>query len=969
VNKYPLLGLHYWLENCQFRDSISGFVFVWLLFTVALPVIHGYGVAVASDKFLDQNETESSMLLSNPGKQILNEEQIYIITIIASPSARIFVSGMPAGMRWDEVNRQFHFRPDFIQGGNSWQISMEADDGVTTSTEVFEVMVNNNIQPPWPEIVGTEDLTGLTKLNMRQITDNFLDSPGYAGREFMANLAIPTAASATNLLPVRIDLHGFGGSPGTVGRAGFFGIAPHDVNNTWWTGYNEDLPAGPVTGGINPNYTQRRVMHLLSYLMESCPGLAGGCPGIDPQRISISGQSMGGTGSFFLAINYGYHFSDINARLGGTTPYFLTGGQQDMLTNLWGAESLGLLNDRGVNTWQGFDSSRAALNNYFFRNLHFSTISGQNDLVIHFNAMAGASPVTDRTFFSVLQEEGIGHFSVWDQRAHTVSDPDLPGIWWEPLDEASFFRRDLAFPAFSNGSADDDEGKADGTGGFTGALRGAKNRYMRWDSDNIIDTRELLSIPIRVDIDTTGTTPPTAGFPPLDNEYYGLLPITSDVTVRRIQKFQVLPEETIIWEYNGSTGIVNANSDGSVTVPNLTMVPTFTVLTLQREIEPVEPSIISQPVSQAVAEGSPVTFSIAADGSVPLGFQWYRDNVLIDGATNASYTIGQVSMNDNGMAFYCEATNSLGSDVSNEALLTVIADTTVPLIDRAIAVTETQIDIVFSEAVTVSSAETLANYQIDQGIQVLAVSLNADNKTVRLQTDTLDSNTIYTVTINNIQDVSAAANQIAAQSSIEIVFAPVLTFDDGLLPLGWTPLTVSRWSVVDDNGNNALFLNTTSYPPLSGNRLGEYIVSPDSYADFTLTVEAKSNESAGNTNADYALVFGFVDNQNYFYMLFNRTLSNTQLFKVDGGVRELIGTATAGSIVDDAYHEIEVRRTGNSIEVRSDGGLVLAAEDSTFPSGKLGLGSFNDSAYFDDIRITGGGSGLVDLIFANTFEN
>ena len=38
----------------------------------------------------------------------------------------------------------------------------------------------------------------------------------------------------------------------------------------------------------------------------------------------------------------------------------------------------------------------------------------------------------------------------------------------------------------------------------------------------------------------------------------------------------------------------------------------------------------------------------------------------------------------------------------------------------------------------------------------------------------------------------------------------------------YQPLTASRWSVVDDNGNARLFLNTTSYSELSGSRLGEY---------------------------------------------------------------------------------------------------------------------------------------------------
>ena len=554
---------------------------------------------------ITNDDIDSTTLLSNPGSQFFDEEQEYTIDIIARTTARVFVSGMPPGMHWDEVNRRFDFRPDFIQGGKSWQITMDAVDGTETDTQKFTVTINNTIQPPWPTLVETADLYKVTKYSVTQVTDDFLDSPGHAGREFKANLAIPDAASAANLLPVRIGLHGFGGSPGTVGREGHFGIAPHDINNTWWTGYNDQLPlesGKTISTGTIPNYTQRRVMHLLSYLMNGCPGLetsqVNACPGANPERISVSGQSMGGTGSFFLAINYGYHFAAIGSRIGGTIPEFLSPGSQDGLIRFhWGKKDLGLPDHRGTNVWEQYDSSRAALNNKDFRNLHFSSINGKNDPVISFNAMVGISPVTGTSFFAALQDEGIGYFSVWDLRGHSgserdflASNPEYPGLgdsplranWWDTLDDTSFLSRNLAFPAFSNGSADDDAGEPDGMGGYTGTLRGAHNRYLRWDSANIIDTRDQLSMPIKADIDTTGT-PPDAGYPAEGNGYFGQLPITADVTIRRIQQFQTLPGEAIHWNYDGQSGTVFANDDGSVTVLGLEMTTAgFTSLVLTR---------------------------------------------------------------------------------------------------------------------------------------------------------------------------------------------------------------------------------------------------------------------------------------------------------------------------------------------------------------------------------------------------
>ncbi len=523
------------------------------------------------------DDTDMSVLLANPGPQIYEEEQGYTINITARPSARIFVSGMPPGMLWNEVERRFDFHPDFIQGGKSWQITMDAIDGVETTTETFTVTVNNTIQPPWPVVDVVQDLYKITKLTVIQTTDDFLDSPDNAGRTFTANLAIPDAADEENPLPVRIGLHGSGGSPGTVGNAGRFGVAPHDPVDTWWTGYSDQLPNGTATHGTVPNYTQRRVMHLFSYLAENYPG-------VDLERVSVSGQSMGGTGAYFLALRYARHFSFIFSRIGGTTPHHLSDGQKDDLARRhWGSADLGLPTDLGVNVWQYYDASRGILNDHDFRNLHFSTVVGQNDNTIHFRHMVAASPVTGISFLSALQEKAVGHFIVWDQRAHSGSEgPPLNANWWEPLDEASALVRNQAFPAFTNGSADDDPGLPDGKGGYTGTLRGAMNRYLRWDSENITDTREQLIMPIKVDIDTKGA-PPDPGYPATANHYYGPLPITADVTIRRIQHFQLLPEEAINWSYNGASGIIYANDDGSVTVPNLEMAPTYTVLTLTRQ--------------------------------------------------------------------------------------------------------------------------------------------------------------------------------------------------------------------------------------------------------------------------------------------------------------------------------------------------------------------------------------------------
>jgi hypothetical protein len=170
----------------------------------------------------------------------------------------------------------------------------------------------------------------------------------------------------------------------------------------------------------------------------------------------------------------------------------------------------------------------------------------------------------------------------------------------------------------------------------------------------------------------------------------------------------------------------------------------------------------------------------------------------------------------------------------------------------------------------------------------------------------------------------------------------------------YTELNASRWAVVNDSNNLRYAITTTDYSNLSGSRLGEYaLVNGRTYGDFHLTAEAKSTDDlVSNPAADYDVVFGYQDANNYYYMMFNHVDANTQLFKVVNGQRETIANATRAGFFDNDYHTIEVARTGTLIQVSVGGTQILSANDPTFGAGRIGLGSFNDSVRFDDVTIT-----------------
>lgn len=86
----------------------------------------------------------------------------------------------------------------------------------------------------------------------------------------------------------------------------------------------------------------------------------------------------------------------------------------------------------------------------------------------------------------------------------------------------------------------------------------------------------------------------------------------------------------------------------------------------------VAPSIASQPSSVTVTAGQSANFSVTANGSAPLSYQWKKGGSAISGATSSTYSISSATTSDAGN-YTVEVTNPYGSVTSNSAALTVNA--------------------------------------------------------------------------------------------------------------------------------------------------------------------------------------------------------------------------------------------------------------------------------------------------------
>jgi sugar lactone lactonase YvrE len=125
---------------------------------------------------------------------------------------------------------------------------------------------------------------------------------------------------------------------------------------------------------------------------------------------------------------------------------------------------------------------------------------------------------------------------------------------------------------------------------------------------------------------------------------------------------------------NSITGVISGTPTAATVTP-VTLTATnaggsgtqVLTITINSAIVPV--AIVTQPVTQSVILGSPVTLSVSTTGTTPT-YQWYLNGNLIPGATAASYTLSVAAI-QNGGTYTVVATNSAGSVTSSAAVLTV----------------------------------------------------------------------------------------------------------------------------------------------------------------------------------------------------------------------------------------------------------------------------------------------------------
>ena len=187
---------------------------------------------------------------------------------------------------------------------------------------------------------------------------------------------------------------------------------------------------------------------------------------------------------------------------------------------------------------------------------------------------------------------------------------------------------------------------------------------------------------------------------------------------------------------------------------------------------------------------------------------------------------------------------------------------------------------------------------------------------------------------------------------------------------------LKNWKVTDDacwktkktDSGYVLSLHKkkSSYKPKVRSPYHIALLKEHRWMDFELNVDILSTHKDYN-HRDVCLFFGYQSPSQFYYVHLGKKTDPhaNQIFIVNNKARTKISTKTTdGTPWDDKWHKIRIRRDVESgkIEVFFDDMEKpwMTAEDKTFGWGQVGLGSFDDTADFANLKIVGTEGGKED---------
>lgn len=174
-------------------------------------------------------------------------------------------------------------------------------------------------------------------------------------------------------------------------------------------------------------------------------------------------------------------------------------------------------------------------------------------------------------------------------------------------------------------------------------------------------------------------------------------------------------------------------------------------------------------------------------------------------------------------------------------------------------------------------------------------------------------------------------------------------------------LSDDGWKLAKNDGINVLsqFRKESSFKPSVRSPYHRAILKEPIVTDFQLDVKVLTTHPAYN-HRDVCLYFGYQNEAQFYYVHLGEETDPhcNQIFIVNKQPRTKITQVTnAGTPWDDQWHHVRIRRiveTGEiSVYFDDMETPVMTAIDKTFEFGRVGLGSFDDTADWAEFRLRG----------------
>jgi hexosaminidase len=204
----------------------------------------------------------------------------------------------------------------------------------------------------------------------------------------------------------------------------------------------------------------------------------------------------------------------------------------------------------------------------------------------------------------------------------------------------------------------------------------------------------------------------------------------------------------------------------------------------------------------------------------------------------------------------------------------------------------------------------------------------------------------------------------AIQDLVYAVRPPLITedFDDGDAQ-GWEPNIPENWHVARESGTRCYqLLNPGNQgairAPTSWSVLKDFDIS-----SFIFTGRIRCKARIDNPHRDMVVIFHYQDPTHFYYVHFSAVSDDVHniIGFVNGKDRVKINheppEKSAARLTDMQFHEFKVTCNADTGEIKAYlddmRTPILTAKDTTLGHGLVGVGSFDDTGSFDDIKLWG----------------